>query len=72
MTKYYKFTYTGHCPYLSESHQILIDTAEIRAIGMTAPGYKKTGYSCEYSEDCPHLDEYGRCPLFISAPDEPH
>ncbi len=71
MAKYYSFIYTGQCPYLKSSHSIRIETAEVSSLGKLSPDYKKMGYSCEHSDDCPHLDEYGRCPVFIAAPDGP-
>ncbi len=69
MTKYYTFSYSGLCPNLNSRQSIQIETAEIDSSGKLSPDYKKMGYSCEHSEDCPYLDEYGQCPLFISAPD---
>ena len=71
MAKYDSFVYTGKCPYLKSPQSIRVETSEIHILGNLSPGYKKVGYFCDYSEDCPHLDEYGRCPVFISAPNEP-
>ena len=39
--------------------------------GQEKPGYKKLSFSCENGSVCPHLDQWGRCPLLLEAPDEP-
>lgn len=70
----YDYRYTSQCPYLKCEHSICITYAEIPILGQMSPGYKKMSYGCDYFDECPYPehDEYGRCPLFISAPDEPH
>lgn len=61
------FLYSDFCPYAKANRAIHIDSTEISP----SLGYKKLGYLCEDSESCPHLDEYGRCPIFLKAPSEP-
>ena len=65
------YIYSDYCPRFDQNRSIRVTYAEINLIGQFKPGYKKISYSCEYSDDCPHLDEYGRCPVCLSSPDEP-
>lgn len=64
---------SGYCPYLNSEHKIYVNYNEVPILGQLNYGYKKMDYSCDYCEECPSefKDEYGRCPLFISAPSEP-
>lgn len=64
----------GHCPYLNSEHKIYVNYAEVPILGRLSSGYKKMDYSCDYCDECPskYKDEYGRCPLFISAQSEPN
>ena len=68
------YEYTDFCPYLECEHPIEITYAEIPILGKLSPGYKAISYECDLSEECPYprKDRYGRCPVFLSAPDEPN
>lgn len=61
--------YTGFCPRFDENRPIQIRYAVIPILGRS-PGYKKMSFTCDYREDCPHLDQRGNCSLMIAAPDE--
>lgn len=71
MTRQIKCLYKNECPRDNRIKQISITYAEIPMPGQTAPGYKKMSFSCEDKNGCPKLDQYGRCPLLLKAPDNP-
>lgn len=62
--------YSDICPRFDEYRTIEIRYAVIPILGRS-PGYKKMSFTCDDGTDCPHLDQWGRCPLMIDAPDEP-
>ena len=68
-----RYRFHHYCPYLDRIHAISIDYAKINLIGDPKTHYKIIGFSCEYASDCPYPenDEYGRCPVYLAAPDEP-
>lgn len=66
-----KMRYSGYCPYIDKSRAIDITFSELQISGVVTPAYKKLSFACNDIESCTHRDEYGRCPLFIQAPD-PH
>lgn len=68
------YRHTDFCPYLGCDHSIKITYAEIPIVGRLSPGYKAMSYSCDLSEECPYpqKDQYGRCPVYLSAPNEPN
>lgn len=65
--------HTDECPYLDEEHSILVNYAEIPILGQLSNGYKKMDYSCSEMSSCPYpdKDQWGRCPVYISAPSRP-
>lgn len=63
--------YCGYCPQISSMRTIKIRFAEMSFIGKPSTEYKKILFDCSDAEVCQHLDEYGRCPLFIKAPNHP-
>lgn len=68
MSLYVSTTYEGHCPQIRETRTIGIRLAEVSFIGQSTAEYKKMLYSCPDAEVCQYLDQYGRCPLYIEAP----
>ncbi len=74
MSKIVVSTYQGDCPNTNELHSIKIEYFEILVAGRTKPGYKKSSYSCSLARDCPYrkMDVYGRCPVYLNAPNEPY
>jgi hypothetical protein len=64
-------TVRGYCPYLCEDRTISIQYIEVSMPKQLKPGYKKGDMSCDYYDDCTKLDEYNRCPIYVSAPSEP-
>lgn len=71
MSRQISCQYTDFCPRLNENHTIAVKYTEIPILGSHNPGYKIISYECEYSEDCTYQDKFGRCTVFLSAPDEP-
>ena len=71
MSRKITYQYSGQCPKCNGPHSISITYAEIPIVGQSAPGYKKMSFTCDWSEDCLYMDEYGRCPVLLSAPDKP-
>lgn len=69
MNKFIFKRYTGFCPRFCENRTIRIQYAVISMQGQP-PGYKKMSFTCDDGTDCPHLDQKGRCPLLIDAPDK--
>ena len=63
--------YTGICPRSDCYQTIQIKYEAIHMWGQEKPGYKKLSFSCENGSGCPHLDQWGPCPLLLEAPDEP-
>ena len=74
MSRTITFHFSGNCPYTNSKQTIDLDYFEINMVGNMTPGYKKGNYSCPHSEKCPYpeQDPYGRCPVYLSAPDKPH
>jgi hypothetical protein len=74
LDKTIKYIYTGSCPYTSSPQAITIDYFEIPIAGNLLPGYKKSVYSCPLFNECPYpkQDQYRRCPVYLSAPNEPY
>lgn len=74
MSKKHIVTFTGDCPYTESYQTIAITFLEIHTIGSMAPGYKKDSYSCPLIDECsyPAQDRYHRCPVYLSAPNEPY
>lgn len=68
-----RYQFTHYCPYLEKMHVIYLDYAKLNFIGDVETHYKITGYQCDYVNDCPYPDNdlYGRCPVYLDAPDEP-
>lgn len=64
-------TVCGYCPHIDDDREITIELAEILVAGKHSPQYKKMSYDCPDADECQHMDQYGRCPLFISAPHHP-
>lgn len=62
--------YHGFCPQNRIHKSIEIELVEVM-IGSLVNDYKKMSFECADVDECEHLDEYGRCPLFIEAPDHP-
>lgn len=71
MTKYIDSTYSGYCPKSLSTRTIGIRFAEVSFINQSSNEYKKMIFDCPDVEVCQHLDEYGRCPLFVEAPNHP-
>lgn len=67
------YNFNFQCPYLNRPHSISIDYIEFFMCGTNHPCYKKGSYSCDEIDDCPFpsKDEWGRCPVYLKAPDEP-
>ena len=63
--------YTGICPRSDCYQTIQIKYTAIPIMGQDHPGYKKMSFSCDDVSDSSHLDQWGRCPLLLEAPDEP-
>lgn len=65
------YNYTEHCPYLGKEHTITIKSFEIQ-IGSSID-YKKDTFYCNCINECPedYRDEYGRCPVYLNAPNNP-
>lgn len=63
--------HTDECPYLNEQHSISVNYAEIPIAGQLSNGYKKMDYSCSEDTDCTFKDQYGRCPVYNTAPKNP-
>lgn len=68
-----RYQHTDFCPYHNSPYSIFVTYAEIHSIGQASPGYKAMSYSCDCSDTCPYpsQDPYGRCPVFLTSPDEP-
>lgn len=64
--------YSGECPRFNRQQDIRIEYQEILQSGGRKPGYKKMQCECPHISDCPHLDEWHRCPIFLAAPDDPN
>lgn len=63
----YKSFY-GYCPFHEAELEIEIIYSSVNAIGMDK-NYKINGMEpCEDFDDCPHLDRWGRCPIYAKAP----
>jgi hypothetical protein len=73
MSKNFDYPHAAYCPYLENKHMIFVNYAEIPIAGKSSPEYKKMGYSCNQSENCPQSfrDEHGRCQVFLQAPNQP-
>ena len=67
------YRFSGNCPYTGEQQTIKLEYSKILMVGFSDPGYKKGSYSCPHSAECPYPDRdpYGRCPVYLSSPDEP-
>lgn len=62
--------YSGYCPEHDETATIQVRFAELRILGVSAPQYKKTGYSCQRhcNGSCSVAGESGlNCPVFRAA-----
>ncbi len=64
-------SYSGYCPQRHDTYTIDIEYASVSLLGNNNTAYKKMGFDCPYIDDCEHLDNHGRCPLFIEAPNHP-
>ena len=71
MVRHIETLYRDVCPRFDRITEISVKYVEIPILGKMSPGYKKTSFYCADVNDCPKLDEYGRCPLVIKAPDSP-
>lgn len=71
MQRKLNFLYTGQCPTQQDEETIEINTIEFSMAGRNAPGYKKTGFYCDYanSRSC---DISNDCPIFFEAPHDPY
>lgn len=63
--------FCGYCPKINDTRTILISYDKLFFSGDPAPHYAKAEYSCDGSSGCPHLDQYGRCPVYLLAPEKP-
>lgn len=72
MTKMIYSKHSENCPYTNSLHTIDVKYAEIP--NQLHPGYKLMSYSCCFSEECPYpkKDPFGRCPVFMTAPQQPN
>ena len=68
MTNYIDSIYCGYCPQALSERTIGIRFAEVSFIGQSTNEYKKMLFDCPDVEVCQYLDQYGRCPLYIEAP----
>lgn len=60
--------YSGDCPRFNRYQEIEVEYQEVPRAGHQKSGYKRVSYECPHSNDCPHMDEYGRCPVCLSTP----
>lgn len=63
--------YEGYCPQTKANQYIQIDFLETSCANQLTPTYKKMNFDCPDIAICKYLDSYGRCPLYIDAPDHP-
>lgn len=63
--------YCGYCPQIDADRIIEIEYTTVNMVGNHSLGYKKMNFYCPDSEMCHHLDNHGRCPLLVSAPNHP-
>lgn len=65
--------HSSNCPYTSQKQSIKITYVEIPLLGSLTPGYKITGFSCPYGDECPYPSQSrtGYCPVVDSAPERP-
>lgn len=73
MSETITYRFSGSCPYTEKPQNITLEYYKIPITGCSDPCYKKGSYSCEYANECsyPDRDPYGRCPVYLSSPDEP-
>jgi hypothetical protein len=69
MAKKFTYTFTSDCPYTESKQSIQIDYLEVPILGTMSNGNRKDIYFCPNSDECPHLDQYGRCPVYLQAPE---
>lgn len=63
---------SGYCPRYDTTRSLTIEYEEVLMSGGRKPGYKKMDFDCPDVNGCSHLDKYNRCPIFLSAPDNPN
>ncbi|MEG0273242.1 MAG: hypothetical protein RR639_04200 [Hydrogenoanaerobacterium sp.] len=73
MTRKFRCTVEGDCPYTGTLQAIEINYFEVPMSGTLGMDYKKDAYSCALSDECPYpeRDKYHRCPVYINAPSRP-
>lgn len=74
MSRIISSVYIDNCPYTNSRQRIDLDYYVIPMARSMSPGYKKGNYSCPHYGKCPYPDQdpYGRCPMYLSAPDHPN
>jgi len=65
-------TYRLQCPHLNKLHEINITYAQVPMCGTTKEVYKKVESYCSEDSKCNLKDQYGRCPVYLKAPEQPH
>ena len=61
------FEFTGFCPKFNEERSIRIKYDEY-----LPNEFKKLEDDCAYKFDCEHVDRFDRCPISVTAPENPH
>lgn len=74
MNTHINYIFKAQCPYLNRINSISVDYLEVPTLGTAQCGYKKGNYYCDYMNNCPFpaKDKWGRCPVYLSAPSQPH
>lgn len=58
-------SHSAICPYTNQEQTIKITYAETPILGALTSGYKITGFSCPYMDECPYpsQSQTGYCPV---------
>lgn len=66
-------SHASDCPYTNQKQTIQITYAETPILGSLTQGYKITGFSCPYMDECPYPSQSrtGYCPVVDAASEGP-
>lgn len=64
-------SYYGDCPKTGQTQRIEITYIEVNVAKQLHTGYKKAEFICPLSGNCSNIDKYGRCPVYLDAPENP-
>lgn len=73
MINKFSYHFTGDCPQTKTKQDIQINYFEITQTCSATHAYKKDAYYCPLKQDCPfpNEDDFGRCPVYLAAPNQP-